>query len=109
MSSQYFPPYVVSKNNNIKAVLDLRGYAKEDDLKHFRGKDYIQNNYLTFKPKHKYFKSSANGAGTTVVLSWKSKGFSNEKIVSSADPQNDTSPWLKYSCEKLYLDFFLTV
>ena len=43
MSSQYFPPYVVSKNNNnTKVMLDLSGYAKKDDLKNFKGKDYIE-------------------------------------------------------------------
>ena len=29
--SQYFPSYEVSKSNNIKVVLDLRGYVKKTD------------------------------------------------------------------------------
>ena len=40
MSSQYFPPYVVSKNN-IKIVLKLKGYAREDDLNYSKGKNLI--------------------------------------------------------------------
>ena len=31
MSSQYFPPYVVGKSNNVKVVLNLRGYLRIDD------------------------------------------------------------------------------
>ena len=44
MSSQYFPPYVLSKkkNNDIKIVLNLSGYAREDDLDYFKGKNLIE-------------------------------------------------------------------
>ena len=31
MSSQYFPPYVVGKSNNVKDVLNLSGYLRSDD------------------------------------------------------------------------------
>ena len=54
--SEYFPPYVVSTNNNIKVVLDLSGYAKEDDLAYFRDKDYIDQIYLVFEPKYEFSK-----------------------------------------------------
>ena len=60
MISQYFPSYEISKSNNIKVVLDLSGYVREDYLKYFRGKDYIQQNYLVFKPEYKYFKTFAD-------------------------------------------------
>ena len=51
--SQYFSPYVVSKNN-IKVVLNLSGYAREDDLDYFKGKNLIGKNYLVFVPMNKY-------------------------------------------------------
>ena len=41
MSSQYFPPYVVSKNN-IKVVLNLSRYAREGDLDYFEGESLIK-------------------------------------------------------------------
>ena len=41
MSSQYFPPYVVSKNS-IKVVLNLSGYAREDDLDYLKGKHLVE-------------------------------------------------------------------
>ena len=68
MSSQYFPPYVVSKNSSIKVVLDLSGYVKEThsdvvkkkDLSYFWDKNYFDSNdgsqnYLVFKVKKEYF------------------------------------------------------
>ena len=82
MSSQYFPPYEVSKINNIKVVLDLSGYAREDDLNYFKGKDYIQQNYLVFEPEYKYFKTFAD-SNFTFVSSWESKVLSNESIIST--------------------------
>ena len=96
MSSQYLPPYVVSKNNNIKGFLDLSGYAREDDLAYFRGKDYIQQNYLVFKPKYKYFKTFAD-SHFTFVSSWESKGLSNEKIISPKTTDTDSSPKVIYN------------
>ena len=69
MSSQYFPPYVVGKSNNVKVVLNLRGYlriddktlAKKKDLDYFWGKNYFDGddgaqNYLVFQVKTEYFK-----------------------------------------------------
>ena len=44
MSSQYFPPYVVSKNNNIKVALNLSSYAREDDLEYLEIKNSVEKN-----------------------------------------------------------------
>ena len=57
---------------NIKVVLDLRGYAREDELNYFKGKDYIEQNYLVFEPKYKYYKTFAD-SHFTFVSSWESK------------------------------------
>ena len=77
MSSQYFPPYVVSKNKNIKVVLDLSGYAREDDLDYFKGKNLIEKNYLVFVPMNKYLNKINN---TKSILSWKSMGESDDVL-----------------------------
>ena len=51
MSSQYFPPYVVSKSN-IKVFFNLSGYAKEDDLEYLKAKNNIEKKYLVFLVKN---------------------------------------------------------
>ena len=94
--SEYFPPYVVSTNNNIKVVLDLSGYAKEDDLAYFRDKDYIEQIYLVFEPKYEYFKTF-DTENFTYVSSWESTGTSNEKIISTKTISYDSSPSLSDS------------
>ena len=104
MSSQYFPPYVVSKNNNIKVILDLSGDARENDLRYFRGKDYAEQSYLFFEPKYKSFETSVVSIGTN-VLSWESKGISNEEVVPIVESTYDTYPFLDHIGEKLSLDF----
>ena len=77
MSSQYFPSYVVSKKNNIKVVLNLSGYAKEDDLDSFKGKNFIERSYLVFVPMNKYLNKISN---TESILSWKSMGVSDDVL-----------------------------
>ena len=76
MSSQYFPPYVIGRSNNVKVILDLSGYLRKDDLDYFRGKDYFQEEglqgYLIFYPSYKYFKVENSKAF------WKSKGIFKE-------------------------------
>ena len=81
--SQYFPPYVVAKNSNIKVALDLSGYAKEDDLNYFQGKSRIKKNYLVFVPMNKYLIKISN---TGNISSWKSMGISDDAI----KPLNNT-------------------
>ena len=44
--SHYSPPYVVAKNNNIKVVLNLSGYAKEGDLEYLKTKNSIEKKIL---------------------------------------------------------------
>ena len=61
MNSQYFPPDIVGRSNNVKVVLDLSGYLRKDDktllkkedLDYFGGKNYFDGddgtqNYLVF-------------------------------------------------------------
>ena len=50
-------------------------------LSYFRGKYYYENdgtqNYLVFQPMYKYFKITST---TNAILSWKSKGLSDETV-----------------------------
>ena len=51
------------------------------DAAYFRGKNYFEDgmqNYLVFQPVYKYFEKTGNK-----VSSWKSKGLSDEKIIST--------------------------
>ena len=84
MSSQYFPPYIVGRNNNVKAMLDLSGYLRKDDkilvkkedLDYFYGKIYFDGddgaqNYLVFQVKKEYLKKKKilnNSFLTALVL-----------------------------------------
>ena len=56
---------------------------------YFRDKNYFEEdgtkNYLVFQPMFKYFEETGSK-----VSSWKSKGLSNEKIISTT-PSNDKS------------------
>ena len=87
-------------------MLDLSGYARENDLKYFKGKDYIQQNYLVFKPEYKYFKTFAD-ISFTFVSSWGLKGLSNEIIISAKITDTDLCPKLFYDNEGAHLGFGL--
>ena len=43
----------VTMSKNIKVVLDLSGYAREDDLDYFKGKNLSEKNYLVYVPMNK--------------------------------------------------------
>ena len=59
MSSQYFPPCVVSRNN-IKVVLGLSNYLRKDDLDYFKGKNLSEKNYLVYVPMNRYLNKIKN-------------------------------------------------
>ena len=67
---------------------------------HF-GEDGVQN-YLVFQPLNKYFKVIAN---TNYVLSWQSKGLSEEIIKPPATSDNSLNPKLTYYGAKARLEF----
>ena len=78
MSSQYFPPYVVSRNN-IKVVLDLSSYLRKDDLVYFKGKNLSEKNYLVYVPMNRYLNKISN---TKNISSWRSMGISDDELKS---------------------------
>ena len=62
----------------------------------------IEENYLVFKPINKYFKKIAN---TKSILSWKSKGLSDDVIKSPAINNDIVAPILEYINKKMFLKF----
>ena len=74
------------------------------DLSYFIGKSHFEEggtqNYLVSQPPNKYFKLIAN---TSSILSWQSKGLSNEDI----DPPATTSlsPSINYVGNKIRVKF----
>ena len=67
---------------------------KTFDSSYFIGKSHFDEdgtqNYLVFQPLNKYFKLIAN---TLSILSWQSKGLSNENI---DPPTTSLSPSINY-------------
>ena len=76
---------------------------KTFDSGYFIGKSHFEEdgtqNYLVFQPMGKYFKLMTN---TLYILSWQSKGLSNENI----DPPNTIlSPLIDYVGKKIRTNF----
>ena len=66
-------------------------------MSYYRGKQYFdkgsgKQNYLVFLPMGKYFKSNSVVNTADYVLSWKSKGISNESIKSPLTSDNSLNP-----------------
>ena len=82
----------------IKKKVDDTDVDKIDFTDELRGKNFVENSYLYFKPEYRYFKTTVIKS----VLSWKSIGLSNEKLKSI---QDDNFPELGYYKERTYLNF----
>ena len=78
---------------------------KTFDSGYFIGKSHIEEdgtqNYLVFQPMNKYFKIG----NSDYVLSWASKGLSNESITPRYGPNNLLSPSLNYLGTKIRVRF----
>ena len=59
-SSQYFPPCIVGKSNNVKVVLDLSGYARKFYMDYLEGKDLTEKHYLIYVPMNRYLTKITN-------------------------------------------------
>ena len=74
---------------------------KTIDSGYFIGKSHFEEdstqNYLVFQPMNKYLKIG----NSDYVLSWKSKGLSNESITPHSVPNNFLSPSLNYLDTKI--------
>ena len=81
---------------------------KTFDSSYYHGKNYFDEdgalNYLVFQPLNKYFKVNTINA-TVDVLSWKSKGLSDESIKPPTTTDNSLVPALNYYGTKTRVKF----
>ena len=96
-------------SNKIKQVVVENEFKKLEtfDLIYFRGKSHFEDdgnqNYFLFQTPYRYFKTVSNTDAS--VLSWKSKGLSDESIRSPSTCNNVLNPLLKYVCSKAKVTF----
>ena len=89
----------------IKKKVDDIDIDKINGIDELQGKNYIEDSYLYFNQKYKYFE--ADKTDTQTLLSWQSAGISNEKLTPIKDASSPsllfekTKPYLKIS----YLKF----
>ena len=79
-------------------------------LSYFKGKqDFdegsVKQNYLVFLRMGKYFKLNSVVSATDHVLSWRSKGISNESIKPPTTSNNSLNPRLSYNDTKIKVQF----
>ena len=80
------------------------------NLSYFRAKQYFdegsdKQNYLVFLPMRNFFKLNSVVGVTDYVLSWQSKGISNESITPSTISNNIFNPRLRYYGTKVRVQF----
>ena len=82
-----------------------RHFLNDYDLSYYRSKQYFdegsgQQNYLVFLPLRKYFKLNSVVDAADYVLSWESKGLSNESIKPPTTTNSSLTPKLYYYSTK---------
>ena len=79
------------------------------DLSHFIGKSNFEEddtqNYLVFRPMHRYFKTIANVGNGSYIYYWKSKGLSDERINSIKTSNHSITQNLDCYGTKTRVDF----
>ena len=85
-------------------------FLNDNDLSYYRGKQYFdegsgKQNYLVFLPISKYFKLSSVAGAADCVLSWQSKGLSDESIKPPTTSDNSLNPELNYYGTKTRIKF----
>ena len=95
-------PKITEVENNIKKLETF-------DFSYFRGKNYFDEdgtqNYLIFQPIYRYFKLNSVVNVIDRVLSWQSKGLSNESIKPPTTSDNSLNPRLSYYGTKIRVQF----
>ena len=70
------------------------------DSSYFRSKIHFEEghtqNYLVFQPMQKYFKRISGVGSGNYIHFWKSKGLSDEKIISNTASNYSITPQLSY-------------
>ena len=79
-------------------------------MSYYHGKQYSdegssKQNYLVFLPKGKYFELNSVVRVIDCVLSWQSKGISDESIKPPTTSNNSLSPRLSYNDTKIKVQF----
>ena len=79
-------------------------------MSYYHGKQYFdegsgKQNYLVFLPVRKYFKLNSVVDIVNYVLSWQSKGLSNESIKPPTTTNNSLTPELNYYGTKTKIKF----
>ena len=87
-----------------------RHFLNDNDLSYYRGKQYFdegsdKQNYLLFLPLRKYFKLNSVVDAADNVLSWQSKGLSNESIKLPTTTNSSLTPELNYYGSKTKVKF----
>ena len=85
-------------------------FLNDNDLSYYRGKQYFdegsgKQNYLVFILMRKYFKLNSIAGTVDYVLSWQSKGLSNESIKPPTTTNNSLTPELNYHGTKTKIKF----
>ena len=85
-------------------------FLNDNDLSYYRGKQYfdegsVKKNYLVFLPINKCFKLNLVAGTADYVLSWQSKGLSNESIKPPTTTNNSLTPELNYYGTKAKIKF----
>ena len=85
-------------------------FLNDNDLSYYHGKQYFgegngKQNYLVFLPMRKYFKLNSVVDVIDRVLSWQSKGLSNESIKPPTTTNNSLTPELNYYGTKTKIKF----
>ena len=85
-------------------------FLNDNDLSYYRGKQYFdevsgKQNYLVFLSLRKYFKLNSVVDAADYVLSWESKGLSNESIKPPTTSDSSLDPELNYYGTKTRVKF----
>ena len=94
---------LVKKSDHNTKITEVENKVKKletFDFSYNRGKNYFDEdgtqNYLIFQPIYRYFKLNSVVNGIDRVLSWQSKGLSNESIKPLNTSDNSLKPSLSY-------------
>ena len=104
-----FDAKLSSLNSKITAN-KTKHFLNDNDFSYYRAKQYFdegssKQNYLVFLPMGKYFKLNSVVGVIDRVLSWQSKGLSNESIKPPTTSNNSLNPRLSYNDTKIKVQF----
>ena len=100
---------MLSLNTKITAN-KTKHFLNDDELSYYWGRQYFdegsgKQNHLVFLPINKYFRLNSVVNTADYVLSWQSKGLSNESIRPPTTNNNSLTPELNYYGTKTKINF----